>query len=245
MSTAANTNISLNALLTPSSIILALSLTTSLLYGLLLVHVPPSPTRTFNKTASTALLALLAHLHSTNQPLLPAALALGSAGDFFLALPESTFKGDDTAFLAGLSSFLAAHLLYVKIFYAAGTLSPDHVFADLLNSLSSWRILLAGFLTLGFAPIMLAQLVPRVERGLRAPIIVYTTAIVTMVLAALTIKDNGRALVGAVLFMASDAILAADRFLVAPASHHQGWMPYAVWGLYYSGQLLITLGLIY
>ena len=35
-----------------------------------------------------------------------------------------------------------------------------------------------------FAPVMLSQLMPRVASDLRAPIVVYTTAIVCMVLAA-------------------------------------------------------------
>ncbi len=49
---------------------------------------------------------------------------------------------------------------------------------------------------------------------------------------------------GAVLFMASDGLLAAEKFLVAAISPHREWMRYAVWALYYAAQLMITLGFL-
>ena len=55
------------------------------------------------------------------------------------------------------------------------------------------------------------------------------------------VSDVKRILTGALLFTASDAILATGRFLVAPESSLQAWMQPAVWVLYYSGQMLITL----
>ena len=49
---------------------------------------------------------------------------------------------------------------------------------------------------------------------------------------------------GAVLFMASDAILAAGRFLVADDDPRQAWMRPLVWLLYYMSQLVLTLSFI-
>ena len=44
--------------------------------------------------------------------------------------------------------------------------------------------------------------------------------------------------------MASDGLLAAEKFLVAAISPHRVWMRYAVWALYYAAQLAITLGFL-
>jgi uncharacterized membrane protein YhhN len=49
---------------------------------------------------------------------------------------------------------------------------------------------------------------------------------------------------GAILFMASDGLLAAEKFLAPAISPHRVWMRYAVWVLYYAAQLGITLGFI-
>ena len=49
---------------------------------------------------------------------------------------------------------------------------------------------------------------------------------------------------GAILFMASDGLLATEKFLVAAISAHRAWMRFAVWALYYAAQLAITLGFL-
>jgi uncharacterized membrane protein YhhN len=55
---------------------------------------------------------------------------------------------------------------------------------------------------------------------------------------------NPLVIAGAVAFMASDGILAAERFLVAAISPHRGWMRFAVWALYYAAQALIVAGFL-
>ncbi|KAK3682962.1 YhhN-like protein [Podospora appendiculata] len=217
---------------TPTSItldnaILALSLSSALLYGAN-VHSPPSITRMITKTTSTALLSALASLRG-GPPLLATALALGATGDAFLA-----WDGD-AAFLSGLGSFLVAHVLYIVLFVGAGD-GAARVLAE------GWRVATALGLTVVFAPTMVTLLMPRLVRELRVPILVYITAIVLMVLAALTMGDNGWVVLGALLFTVSDGILSAEKFIVSSASAHRKWMPYAVWALYYAGQLLIALG---
>jgi uncharacterized membrane protein YhhN len=55
---------------------------------------------------------------------------------------------------------------------------------------------------------------------------------------------GGLVLLGAVLFMASDAILGSEKFLMTDTSPLRRFTSPAVWVLYYAGQLLITLGLL-
>ena len=94
-----------------------------------------------------------------------------------------------------------------------------------------------------FVIVMLAALWRRVGPSLRIPIAVYVAAILTMGIAALT-TFLPWVIAGAVLFMASDGLLAAERFLLAAISPHHVWMRYAVWVLYYAAQLAITLGFL-
>jgi uncharacterized membrane protein YhhN len=90
---------------------------------------------------------------------------------------------------------------------------------------------------------MIIILLPRVARDLRLPVLIYSLTIFTMAVTATVVETNIRqVLTGALLFTASDAILAADRFLVSAKSPYRPTMQYAVWTLYYSGQLLIALG---
>ncbi|GAO13631.1 uncharacterized protein UV8b_01750 [Ustilaginoidea virens] len=211
---------------TTDSVVLTLSLGASILYALN-IRSQPSFSRTIFKTASTALLALFA-TSSRHWQLTPA-LALGSLGDAFLAYP-----GDD-AFLRGLSSFLVAHLFYVSLFAGIGN-GPSFILND------GQRSGLAGGMAL-LAPAMSAVLLPRVASSLKLPIAVYSTVVLAVVLAVLTV-DNAQVVLGAVLFAISDSVLAADEFLVPRDSAWRGLMQYFVWGFYYSGQLLIAGGLV-
>ena len=214
--------------LTPDNAILALSLASAIVH-IPSVLSPPSYPRMATKTLSTALLSLLTHLRS-GPPLLTSALALGSLGDAFLA-----WDGDNN-FLRGLASFLSAHVLYLA------QLSQSGGGKEVLMS-ETWRKASASFFLGVLAPGMAAALVPRVKSELRVPIVVYAGTIAAMVVAALTMESR-TVITGAMLFTASDAILSVEKFLVKPGSKHSGWMRHAVWGLYYSGQLLIALGFV-
>ncbi|KAL2158767.1 hypothetical protein VTH06DRAFT_3958 [Thermothelomyces fergusii] len=206
------------------------SIGAALLY-LALVRSRPSRRRMVVKTASTALLSATAAARG-GPFLLVAALALGSLGDAFLAWD------DNVSFLRGLASFLVAHLLYIAVFSRDNT----GVAEGPLSLSRSWRAPAAGSLVL-LVSVMIAVLVPRIDRGLRLPVVLYSLTILAMALTALTVASS-RVVAGSLMFSASDAILAADRFLVSPASSHRMWMQPAVWVLYYVGQLLIALGLL-
>jgi uncharacterized membrane protein YhhN len=148
-----------------------------------------------------------------------AGLALSLAGDVFMMLPRKRFS-------AGLASFLTAHIFYLLAFrpppgrpVSTGTVLP--------------------FLVLGL--LIFRFLAPSLGR-LKFPVLVYIAAITTMTaFAAGRFVDTGGtkpflALAGAVLFMASDAILAADRF-VKKINRAQ----VLILGFYYPAQILIAL----
>lgn len=206
---------------------LIFSIAAALLYAFLL-ETRPSLFRTVAKTLAVAFLTLLAVIES-GPPLLVAALALSALGDAFLS------RDGDKAFLAGLGGFLAAHLAYVALFYLSGGSVG-------VLTVEPWRAAVAAIMVV-FALFMLARLLRVVAPDMRLPILAYVAAIVAMGIAALTL-GNVLVVAGAVLFMASDAILATEKFLMGSLSPRRRQARFAVWALYYGAQLLITLGFL-
>ncbi|UCI30199.1 lysoplasmalogenase [Mesorhizobium sp. B4-1-4] len=188
----------------------------------------PTLARSAAKTLAVAMLAVLAAMQG-GPLLLVAALALSAVGDAFLS------RDGEKPFLGGLASFLVAHIVYIVLFLRSGG------GLDVLGA-ESWRGATALAMAV-FAIVMLAALWRRVGPGLRLPIAVYVVAILAMGMAALT-TGNAWVIGGAVLFMASDGLLATEKFLVAAISPHRAWMRFAVWALYYAAQLAITLGFL-
>lgn len=198
------------------------------IYYFLMLSRPPSWRRTVVKAGSVALLAVLA-LVAEGPTLLVAALAACALGDAFLA------QEGERAFLAGLASFLLGHLAYVWLFAAAGGGPQAIVFTP-------WRLALAialALLCLG----LVARLRGPAGRSMRGPVAVYGAVILAMALAALTLPVP-LVIAGAVLFVASDAVLAAERFLLDPTSPYRPAAGAFVWIAYYAAQLLITLGVL-
>ncbi|KAK3373069.1 YhhN-like protein-domain-containing protein [Lasiosphaeria ovina] len=215
------------ALSSPDNAALAVSAGAAMFYWTK-IRSPPSVGRMAVKTAATALLAAAASLRGGSQHLV-GALALGAAGDAFLS-----WDGD-AAFLGGLTSFLVGHTLYMFEF--------AHAHAAGFNGI---RLLdggreIAALVLAGLVAIMMLVLPPRVATGLGVPVFIYAVAIFFMDLTALA-TNNNQVMAGALMFTGSDALLAVDRFLVAPASPHRSWMQKAVWFLYYTGQLLMAVG---
>jgi uncharacterized membrane protein YhhN len=127
--------------------------------------------------------------------LILAGLLFSAAGDVFLMLPRDRF-------VPGLLSFLIAHLLYIAAFSApAGFLSAP---------------LLALPYALG-AGVLLLVLLPKTGK-LAVPVIVYALALATMGWQAASrwdaLQDGASfcAMIGAILFMVSDSVLAINRF---------------------------------
>ncbi|RWM39557.1 lysoplasmalogenase [Mesorhizobium sp.] len=206
---------------------LLFSIAAAAIYALAL-ELSPRLARSAAKTLAVALLAALAVMQG-GPLLLVAALALSAAGDAFLS------RDGEKAFLGGLASFLVAHVAYVVLFLKVGG-------GIGLLTAQFWRSAIALAMA-AFVVAMLAALWRRVGPSLRVPIAVYVAAILAMGISALT-TFYPWVIAGAVLFMASDGLLAAERFLLAAISPHRIWMRYAVWVLYYAAQLSITLGFL-
>ncbi len=151
------------------------------------------------KPLTTILIIAVGLLGTLVNPSSYAILVLSSfvfalAGDVFLMLPKDRF-------IAGLISFLVAHLILVVAFVVRGV------------GFTWWLVLLA------FLPgiVMYCVLLPHLGR-MKAPVFVYVSVISAMVwmawegLLQLGGYGPGLAASGAVLFLFSDAILAWNRF---------------------------------
>lgn len=189
---------------------------------------PPSWRRTVAKTAAVALLAVLAVIEG-GPPLLVAALVLSAAGDAFLA------HDGDRAFMGGLASFLLAHLAYLTLFAEVGG-------GFEIVAAQPWRAVLP-LVAVFAAAVLLTRMMKAAAPGLRVPVAVYVLAIVAMMLTSATVGAP-IVMLGAFLFVTSDAILAAEKFLMPAASHHRRWTGPAVWLLYWTAQAAITLGFL-
>lgn len=159
-------------------------------------------------------------------------LAFSLAGDVFLMLPKEQF-------IAGLVSFLLAHLAYIVGLNPRLSMAPP-VF----------------WIALGLAVVVgltAGQIYLRISAGLRAggkaglqtPVLIYTMVISVMLLSAiLTLLSNRwfplhaiTVCVGAALFFLSDTILAWNKF-VSPIRNGR----LMNMSTYHLGQLLIALG---
>ena len=146
-------------------------------------------------------------------------LAFSLAGDVFLMLPSNRF-------VAGLVSFLVAHLCYIAAFTAGGGFR-----------FTPWLLLPCVV----YAAVLLRILLPHSGR-MKPPIAVYGIVIATMAWQALErwadLQTSGAslALAGAVLFVLSDSALAVNRF-ARPFRSAQA----VVLSTYWAGQLLIAL----
>jgi uncharacterized membrane protein YhhN len=195
------------------------------LYGLALVHRPPSFLRTLVKTLAVAALAVLAYLEGDG-PWLAIALALCAVGDAFLA-------GDPKRWLPfGLAAFLAGHLVYGPLFWRERGPAAGAAF---------WVV---APLVLLAAAAMLARLW-RSLGALKPAVVLYVLAIVAMVSTSLLLpRLRWPATVGTLAFMSSDAILSFDLFKGAKLAGSPRLTAWAVWFLYFGGQAMITWGML-
>ena len=122
---------------------------------------------------------------------------LGSVcGDILLDLPYAN------VFIFGLVAFLVAHLFYTVLFFRYAK-SPNGISKVVMAGL----VLFAGFMIWIFRGIVPA---------LYGPVVLYILVIVTMSIGALLVPAENRLLFwGALLFIASDVVLALNKFLVA------------------------------
>ncbi len=177
----------------------------------------------FKPLATLLILALAVSLSSARpeyQWAVAAGLLFSTAGDVFLMLPRDRF-------VAGLASFLVAHLCYVWAFGIGVS------FAD--KPLLWLPYFAAGGM-------VVALIWPGLKPALRAPVTLYVVVIAVMAgQAAERWQVLGSAValaaaIGAGLFVASDAVLAIDRF-----RWHFRAARAVTLATYWTAQLLIAL----
>ena len=146
-------------------------------------------------------------------------LVLSLVGDVALMLPGRVW------FLAGLVSFLLAHVAYVGAFLVDGVSV-------------AWAVA-AGAAAVVVAAVVLRWLLPHVEDDMKVPVLGYVVVISVMVsLAVGTLGEGLTALIvtGAVLFYLSDLFVARDRFVSPGFVNALAGLP-----LYYLAQVLLAL----
>lgn len=149
-----------------------------------------------------------------------AGLCLSLCGDLFLIGQTRAY------FLAGLASFLLAHVAYATAFVSRG-------------QNRRWT-LSAALPAAAVALAVLAWLTPQVPPDLLTPVRIYTAAITLMVVTAFGARGAGAPwllVVGALSFFVSDLSVAMQRLVETD-------FPTYAWGLplYYAGQTCIALG---
>ncbi len=182
---------------------------------------PASALRSVLKTASVALLALIA-LQQATPLLLVAALALCTLGDALLS------RETDSTFMAGIGAFAAGHLAYIALFLS----HPDSNAALILDRPGYvWPLIALG--------IVAATLLAPRAGDLKAPVLAYIPIILGMGIAVLAVPDTGSlrwALPAALGFIASDLILATEKFLLPNTHPALRLTPYLIWPLYWGAQ---------
>ena len=187
----------------------------------------PYPGSFIIKGLSVGLLAVLAlrigGVVSREIPILGLALGLSSVGDILLDI------NPDRLFVVGLGSFLLVHVIYSFLFLRN---HPRPLMVD--------TPLLMVLLPLGlYVGALCAWLLPSLG-GLMIPVAIYMIAIATMVVTSILARfPTSSVMIGAILFLISDSLLAINKF--------KSSVPYRdllVWSTYYAGQYAITIGFL-
>lgn len=198
-----------------------LSILLAAVYGFALLTKPPSGPRTLIKAGSIVCIAGVS-MAMGGPWLLTVPLLLSAAGDAFLAADQERFLP------FGLGAFLLAHLLYIALFAHSG------LGLGVLAEFPRWAMALAAVVA---TAAILRILWPSLSR-MREAVVIYVLVITTMVVIAFTLPwTRSSAMIGAVLFMASDAILA---FRLFRAGGPNITADLAVWWFYWAAQALIA-----
>lgn len=159
--------------------------------------------------------------------LLWGALAASAVGDLFLA------GKPDRWLLPGMAAFFLAHVFYVILFWSLGE-----------GAGWSWPVKAAQAVLVFGGAFYIRWLMPSLG-AMRVPVLAYGAVILMMGAAALALPvAYWPVMLGALMFIASDAILAHQLFCRpadAPPNTLASW---AVWYLYFFGQAAILLGVI-
>ena len=137
----------------------------------------------------------------------------------------------------GILSFLLAQLLYVLMFTAVWFFSGDN--GPLLPRYIAMSIVIATALT------FLVWMAPKLG-WMALGVAPYAIAITGMGVAAMWLPWPGwPAMIGALLFLTSDFVLAAELFRLAPDAPVRRITAPVVWWTYAAAQVLIITGIIF
>lgn len=205
-------------------LLLAISVACALIY-LLTVNFQPYRGSVIIKALSVAPLAISAFrvLKTLDGFILSLALLFSSIGDVMLGLHREDF------FIFGLLSFLVAHLFYIGLF--------ARNFRRPLRTDLEQKMIIVGIL------IFTAAMTIWLWSGfgaMKIPAMIYLCAITLMCLTATLMHLSKRTvLIGAILFLLSDSLIAANKFKTPiPLSNS------AIWVTYYVGQVCIAFGFL-
>lgn len=199
-----------------SEALLIIGLATALAYGQIFLTKPVSMVRTLTKTLPLTAFALAA-LSGGGPVLLVAGFALSAVGDACLS------REGEKWFIAGLGSFLVAHLAYVALFLGVR------------GALNLPVLALTAAMMAVLAALILIRIWPALG-PMRVPVLAYMAVISGMALAASQLgPEHGLAMAGALMFVISDAVLALELFAIPGRK----WTLPVVWASYVAAQLLI------
>jgi uncharacterized membrane protein YhhN len=199
----------------------------ALAYGFVFSFRGDGPARTLLKVSGVLILAGIAF--AAGGPwLLWGALIASAVGDAFLAgKPERWL-------LPGMAAFFLAHVFYVVLFWQLGEAGEGW---NLPVKIAQTALVVAG-------AFYIRWLVPWIGKPMRLPVILYGAVILMMGAAAIALPGAfWPVTIGALMFIASDSILAHQLFCRPAEAPPNKLASYAVWFLYFFGQAAIMLGI--
>ena len=177
------------------------------------------------KLASILPLALLGFRVNS---LLGIALTFGAIGDLLLRVNQLGSLDAQKLFLFGLAAFLIGHLVYIAMFRR-------------YFGLSWWKPRLPRTIGVLAIVVTMASVLAVLHNSLGPlliPVVLYALVLTAMAISALLADlGNSLAAIGALCFVASDAMLAISKFHGVFPGHDP-----LIWTTYYLAQLLIFLG---
>ena len=176
-------------------------------------------------------IVLLAVLGFRADWFLGGALLLSAVGDFLLGVGRLGQLEEESLFLLGLVSFLIAHLVYIAMFRGVGLTDLRKVGAARGCGMMAIVVALA---------VLLGGLRPTLG-DLLIPVVVYPFVVLGAMAISAVLADLGTPLagVGALFFIASDAMLAIGKFRRPFPGSAQ-----LIWITYYLAQALILQGVV-
>jgi uncharacterized membrane protein YhhN len=207
----------------------ALGVAAAVAYGGYFLRRPPSFVRAAVKTVFMAAFGAALIVAQAPPPLI-LAIIISALGDFFLAFDKKWILP------FGILSFLLAQLLYVVIFTGIWFFSGDN--SPLLPRYIAMALVIATAIA------FLIWMAPKLG-WMALGVVPYAIAITGMGVAAMWLPWAGwPAMIGALLFLTSDFVLAAELFRLPPDAPVRRITAPMVWWTYAAAQVLIIWGVV-